>query len=151
MLQKVHLCLQFVHQSRNELGKSQLLVLKTKSKSCLSEPSSKLLPSVTINLELCRKLFHKEYYPAAKDTNFLHIATERCCLGLETAKCGHVFGLLTGNAPVISLVDRLVMFPGGFVVDWKSLDWLGGQCLKLDGMTVKTRHKLFNSWERSLC
>lgn len=125
-------------ESSNELRKSQLLVLKTKSKICLSEPSSKLLPSVPINLELCRKLFHKKYYPVAKETNFLHIATERCCLGLETAKCCHVFGLLAGNAPVISLMDSLVMFPGGFVVDWKSLDWFSGQCLKMNGIKVKT-------------
>lgn len=73
------------------------------------------------------------------DTSILHVGTQHCCLGLETAKCCHVFGLLTGNAPVIGLVDGLVMFPGGFVVDGKSLDRLCGECLKLDGKKSKKR------------
>lgn len=66
---------------------------------------------------------------------------ERCWLGLEAAKCRHVFGLLAGDAPVVGLVDRLVMFPGRFVVDGESLDRLCGKCLKLDGNKKLKRGK----------
>lgn len=58
------------------------------------------------------------------------MASQRCCVGLEAAKCRHVFGLLAGDAPVIGLVYRLVMFPGRFVVDGESLNRLRGKCLE---------------------
>lgn len=63
-------------------------------------------------------------------------------LGLETAKCGHVFRLLAGDAPVVRLVDRLVMFPCRFVVDGESLDRLCGECLKLLEIKVNTESDL---------
>lgn len=48
---------------------------------------------------------------------------------LETAEGGQVLGLLAGHAPVVGLVDGLVVLPGRLVVDGQPLDGLGGQCL----------------------
>lgn len=49
---------------------------------------------------------------------------------LGAAEGGHVFGFFAGNTPVVGLVDGFVMFPGGFVVNGKPLDGLGGQSLQ---------------------
>lgn len=51
---------------------------------------------------------------------------------LETAERRQVLGLLAGDAPVVGLVDRLVVFPGRFVVHGQSLDGLGGERLRWD-------------------
>lgn len=48
---------------------------------------------------------------------------------LEAAEGGQVLGLLAGHAPVVGLMDGLVVLPGRLVVDGQPLDGLGGQRL----------------------
>lgn len=54
---------------------------------------------------------------------------------LETAEGGQVLGLLAGHAPVVGLVDGLVVLPGRLVVDGQPLHRLGGQCLRREVVT----------------
>lgn len=49
--------------------------------------------------------------------------------GLEAAERCHILGLFAGNAPVVGLVERLVVFPDGLVVHGEPLDWLCGEGL----------------------
>lgn len=45
-------------------------------------------------------------------TILLALLRDRSHLTLETTKCSHILGLFAWDAPVIGLVDRLVVFPG---------------------------------------
>lgn len=54
---------------------------------------------------------------------------------LETAEGRQVLGLLAGHAPVVGLVDGLVVLPGRLVVDGQPLDGLGGQRLNRKTVT----------------
>lgn len=57
---------------------------------------------------------------------------DRCHWALETAKCCHVLGLFAWDTPVVGLMDRLVVFPGWFVVHREPLNGLSGECLTRD-------------------
>lgn len=48
---------------------------------------------------------------------------------LEAAERCHVLGLFAGDAPVVGLVERLVVFPDGLVVHREPLDGLCGEGL----------------------
>ena len=50
-------------------------------------------------------------------------------MDLEAAKRGHVLGLLAGDAPVVRLLDRLVVFPCRLVVHREPLNGLCGERL----------------------
>lgn len=66
-----------------------------------------------------------------------HLVSSRPFLELETAEGRQVLGLLAGHAPVVGLVDGLVVLPGRLVVDGQPLDGLGGQ--RLNHKTVTSQ------------
>lgn len=50
-----------------------------------------------------------------------------------------VQGLLTGDAPVVSLLPQLVVLQGRFVVHWQPLDGVCGKSLRGGGAAVRRR------------
>lgn len=94
-----------------------------------------LFPTVCANYsEMC--FFFSITRTHARTPRFLSCAAaSRPFSLLETAEGRQVLGLLAGHAPVVGLVDGLVVLPGRLVVDGQPLDGLGGQRLNRKTVT----------------
>lgn len=75
---------------------------------------------------------HTHTHTPIQQPLFHFLLPDRSRVHLETAKCGHVLRLFAGDAPVVGLVDRLVVFPGRLVVHGEPLDGLCGESLTED-------------------
>lgn len=92
-----------------------------------------LFPTVCANDSvMCVFLYHTH----ARTPRFLSCGVaSRPFSQLETAEGRQVLGLLAGHAPVVGLVDGLVVLQGRLVVDGQPLDGLGGQRLNRKTVT----------------
>ena len=101
-------------------------------------------------LNLCSLFFffnflYKEMWTDTHTHTHFHLSCTRHYFDLKAAERRHVLRLLAGDAPVVGLVDRLVVFPYRLVVHGEPLDGFRGKCLTGNIMRIKLKHNVRNA------